>query len=63
MLILVLTKTIKASLSHLSKIVENLKALGPKALILGSNVMKDLIKYPDENNLPIALTPIRQKIL
>jgi GNAT superfamily N-acetyltransferase len=24
---------------------------------IGSNVMKDLIKYADENNLPIALTP------
>ena len=30
---------------------------GTRSEGIGSNVMKDLIKYADENNLPIALTP------
>jgi len=30
---------------------------GARSEGIGSNVMKDLIKYADENNLPIALTP------
>ena len=30
---------------------------GTRSEGIGNNVMKDLIKYADENNLPIALTP------